>query len=69
MTDLEARADRVRAVVEGNHGKVLGRHGNTMRIEIPADIAPELSASGAWAASIPSTKASAHGFHTVASST
>jgi len=43
MTDLQARADRVCAVVEGNHGKVLGRDGNTLRIEIPADIAIELN--------------------------
>jgi hypothetical protein len=39
MIDLEARAGRVRAVVEGNFGKVIGREGNVMQIELPADIA------------------------------
>jgi hypothetical protein len=39
MTDLEARADRVRAVVEGNHGRVIKREGIVIEIEVPADIA------------------------------
>jgi hypothetical protein len=43
MTDLEARADRVRAVVQGHHGKVIRRIGDTIEIEVPADIAIGLS--------------------------
>jgi hypothetical protein len=39
MIELDARADRVRAAVEGNFGRVIGRDGNTLRIEVPADIA------------------------------
>ena len=31
MTDLDARADRVRAVVEPNFGKVMGREGSASR--------------------------------------
>lgn len=42
MTDIEARANRVRAVAESVGGKVLDRNGDAMRIEIPADVAPGL---------------------------
>jgi hypothetical protein len=37
MTDLDARADRVKAIAECVGGKVLDRNGNTVRVEIPAD--------------------------------
>jgi hypothetical protein len=40
MTDIEARAERVRAVVEANFGRVIGRDGDAMTVEIPADVAP-----------------------------
>jgi hypothetical protein len=43
MSDLEARADRVRAVTEANFGKVISRDGDVMTIEVPADIAPGLA--------------------------
>jgi hypothetical protein len=42
MTDIEARADRVRAIVEGNHGKIIERIGDKITFEVPADIAPGL---------------------------
>jgi hypothetical protein len=38
--DLSARAERVKAIVQANHGKVIDRTGNIMMVEIPADIAP-----------------------------
>ena len=38
MTDLEARAERVRAIAEGNHGRVIARDVNSMMIEVPAEI-------------------------------
>jgi hypothetical protein len=40
MSDLAARADRVKAIAECVGGKVLDRNGDTVRIEIPADTAP-----------------------------
>jgi hypothetical protein len=43
-TDLTDRADRVRAVVEGNHGKVIDCTDDVMTVEIPADIAPGMAA-------------------------
>jgi hypothetical protein len=39
MSDVEARADRVRAIAECVGGKVLDRNGDAVRIEIPADTA------------------------------
>jgi hypothetical protein len=36
--DLEARADRVRAIAEAVHGKVIGRSRNVVTVEIPADM-------------------------------
>jgi hypothetical protein len=41
MTDLDARAERVRGVVEGNHGNVIGRGGNVMRVELPRALISE----------------------------
>jgi hypothetical protein len=41
--DLDARAERVRAVVEGNLGKAIDCDGNTIEIEIPADVATEIT--------------------------
>ena len=38
MIDLDARADRVRAIVEGNFGRVIDRNGDTMVVEVPADV-------------------------------
>jgi hypothetical protein len=38
VTDLDARADRVRQIAESLFGKVLSRDGDTMRVEIPADM-------------------------------
>jgi hypothetical protein len=35
---IEARADRVRALIEANFGSVLERNGDVMLIEVPADI-------------------------------
>jgi hypothetical protein len=35
--DLAARADRVKAIAEAVHGKVISRDRNTMLIEVPAD--------------------------------
>jgi hypothetical protein len=36
--DLDARADRVKAIAECVSGKVLDHNGDTVRIEIPADL-------------------------------
>lgn len=44
MSDLKERADRVRAIVEANHGKVIDRTGDIVTVEVPADVAP-----GMWA--------------------
>ena len=44
--ELTARADRVKAIAESVHGSVIGRSGNTMTIEFPADVAPGIVA--AW---------------------
>lgn len=44
MNDIAARADRVRAVVEGNHGKVTNHNGDVIEFEVPADIATGLYA-------------------------
>jgi hypothetical protein len=41
--DLAARADRVKAIVEAVHGKVIKRTSTTMLIQIPADIAPGMA--------------------------
>src|SRR5262245_17158725 len=43
MTDLVARAARVRLVVQGHHGRVLHRDGDVMTIEVPADVSPGLA--------------------------
>jgi hypothetical protein len=43
MTDLDARAERVRAIAEGNSGTVIKRGGDIMEIEVPADIASGLA--------------------------
>ena len=40
VADLDARADRVKAIAESVQGKVLGRSGNIMTVEIPAITAP-----------------------------
>ena len=40
MTDLEARAARVKAIAEGHGGRMLSRTGNVVRIEVPADLSP-----------------------------
>ena len=40
MIDLDARANRARAIAEGNHGRVISRDGDVMTVEMPADIAP-----------------------------
>jgi hypothetical protein len=45
-TDLAARADRVKAIAEWVHGKVIDRAGTIMTVEIPADVAPGLA--GIW---------------------
>jgi hypothetical protein len=37
-TDLEARADRIRAIAECVGGEALGRDGDMVRVEIPADL-------------------------------
>jgi hypothetical protein len=39
MADLSASADRVRQIAETLQGRVLGREGEIMRVEIPADLA------------------------------
>jgi hypothetical protein len=44
MINLDTRAERVRQITEGNHGKVLGREGDVMTIEVPADVAIGLNA-------------------------
>ena len=44
MTDLDARAERVRAIAESNHGRVVDRVGYVMTVEIPADISIALNA-------------------------
>ena len=36
--DLDAGADRVKAIAECVSGKVLDHNGDTVRIEIPADL-------------------------------
>jgi hypothetical protein len=38
MTDLDTRAERVRAIVTSLHGKVLDRQDDVMTVEVPADI-------------------------------
>jgi hypothetical protein len=38
MTDLDARADRVRAIVESNFGRIIDCDGTTMKVEVPADV-------------------------------
>jgi hypothetical protein len=38
MTDLDARADRVRMICHTLFGKVLDRDGHLLTIEIPADL-------------------------------
>jgi hypothetical protein len=35
--DLERKAARVAAIVEGNFGRVISREGDIMHVEIPAD--------------------------------
>ena len=40
MIDLDARANRARAIAEGNHGRVISRDGDVMTVEVPADISP-----------------------------
>jgi hypothetical protein len=42
--NLAARADRVRAIAVSVHGRVIGRAGNVVEIEIPADVVPGLGA-------------------------
>jgi hypothetical protein len=44
MTDLEARADCIRVIVEGHRGKVIDRVGNVMTFEMPADVSVGLNA-------------------------
>src|SRR5271157_4181781 len=44
VTDLDARADRVRAIVEGHFGCVVGCNGDMMLGEVPADISVGLNA-------------------------
>jgi hypothetical protein len=46
MTDIEARADRVRAIAEVNFGRVIDRNGNAMTFDT-ADPAPGMA--GIWA--------------------
>ena len=41
--ELKDRADRVKAIVERNFGRILSRDGDVMRIETPADLAPGLA--------------------------
>jgi hypothetical protein len=38
MSDVNARADRVRTIVEAVYGRVIGRSRNVMQVEIPADL-------------------------------
>lgn len=45
MTDLSARADRVRQIAEQLHGNVLDRDGDTMRVEIPSDLSGAAASS------------------------
>jgi hypothetical protein len=50
LSDLDARADRVRQIAESLFGKVLSHDGDTLRVEVPADLSmsfcPMISASG-----------------------
>jgi hypothetical protein len=41
--DLNIRVECVRAIAEGNSGRVISREDNVMTIEIPADAAPGLA--------------------------
>lgn len=38
MTDIEARAERVRQIAESLYGSVLDRDGDTLWCEVPADL-------------------------------
>ena len=44
MTDPDARYARVVAIVEANHGRLIAREGDTVEIEVPADVAIGLAA-------------------------
>lgn len=66
--DLDARADRVRAVVEGNFGSVIGREGDVMTIAVPADVSIGLNRPGAKADSSPWSGTNLRSSHLGASS-
>jgi hypothetical protein len=42
VSDVEARADRVRAIADIGGGNVLNRVGTTMTVDVRADMAPGL---------------------------
>jgi hypothetical protein len=44
MTDLDARAQHIKAVVEGHQGTIIKCDGEHLIFELPADIAPGLAA-------------------------
>jgi hypothetical protein len=44
MTDLDARAERVRVIVEAHRSKVIDRIRNVLTIEVPADVSISLNA-------------------------
>jgi hypothetical protein len=54
MTDLDARADRVRIIAHTLHGTFLSRDGHLMTIEVPADLlGPAMSMLGASGFAMP----------------
>ena len=44
MTDLDARAQQIKAAVEGHQGTIIKRDGEHLTFEVPADVAPGLAA-------------------------
>jgi hypothetical protein len=53
MTDLDAHAQRVTYIATANHGQVLGRVGDVVTLEIPADVSIGLAAVWGQAGFVP----------------
>jgi hypothetical protein len=60
ITDLEARVESIRVIVEAHHGQVIDRLGDTVMFEVPADVSQSLNAlwrlSGLVAVAVGQTK-------------